>query len=140
MNSPQGVLLDTHIWIRLHAGSDSLSREALKAIRAAAFKQSVLVPVISIWEIAMLSLKKRLQFDRPVRQWVEEAIGKPGIELLPFTPDIAMEAATLPEPMHKDPTDRIIVASARVEGLTLITSDRTILSISKTIGIHCIRG
>ncbi|MHB1959388.1 MAG: type II toxin-antitoxin system VapC family toxin [Acidobacteriaceae bacterium] len=135
-----GVLLDTHIWIRLQSGALTLSRAALNAIDAATAVRSVFVPLISVWEIAMLTTKKRLQFDRPVRRWVEEALDKPGLELLPFTTDIAIEAALLPEPMHKDPADRIIVASARVERLTLITCDKLMLSFGRSIGLDCIQG
>jgi PIN domain nuclease of toxin-antitoxin system len=136
----RGVLLDTHIWIRLQSGAPTLSRAALHAIDAATARRSVFVPLISVWEIAMLTTKKRLQFDRPVRRWVEEALDKPGLELLPFTTDIAIEAALLPEPLHKDPADRIIVASAHIEGLTLITADRPMLSYAKSAGLRCIQG
>jgi len=134
------VLLDTHIWIQLQSGSPSLSRAVRAVIDVAASSRSVYVPLISVWELAMLTAKKRLEFDRPVRQWVEEALEKPGLQLLPFTTEIAIEAALLPEPMHKDPADRMIVASARIERLTLITSDRPMLSFAKTIGLDCIPG
>jgi len=137
---PQGVLLDTHIWIQLQSGSPSLSNLALQAINLATSRRSVYVPLISVWEIAMLTMKKRLQFDRPVRQWVTEALDKPGIQLLPLSSEIAIDAAELPEPMHKDPADRMIVASARVERLTLITCDRPMLAFAKATGLACIKG
>ncbi len=136
----RGVLLDTHIWIHLHAGSQTLSKPALRAIDTATSSRSVYVPLISVWEIAMLTAKKRIQFDRPVRRWVEEALEKPGLQLLPFSTEIAMEAALLPEPMQKDPADRIIVASARIERFTLITSDKPMLRFARSIGLECIQG
>lgn len=139
-SQPRGVLLDTHIWIQLQSGSTTFSKPALTAIDIAASRRSVYVAVISVWEIAMLAHKKRIQFDRPVRQWVEEALDKPGIQVLPFTAEIAIEAALLPEPMHKDLADRMIVASARVEGLTLITRDKPMLAFAKAVDLACIEG
>ncbi len=136
----RGVLLDTYIWIQLQTGSPKLSKAALNVIDIATSSRSVYVSLISVWEIAMLTAKRRLQFDRPVRRWVEEALDKPGLQLLPFTTEMAIEAALLPEPMHKDPADRIVVASARVERLTLITSDKPMLSFAKSIGLECIQG
>ncbi len=88
----------------------------------------------------MLTSKKRLQFDRPVRRWVTEALDKPGIQLLPLSSEIVIDAAELPDPMHKDPADRMIVASARVERLTLITCDRPMLAFAKATGLACIEG
>ena len=137
---PPGVLLDTHIWIQLQSGSPTLSKLALQAINLATSRRSVYVPLISVWEIAMLTMKKRLQLDRPVRRWVTEALDKPGIQLLPLSSEIAIDAAELPEPMYKDPADRMIVASARVECLTLITCDKPMLAFAKTTGLACIEG
>ena len=139
-NHPRGVLLDTHIWIQLQSGSTTLSKPALSAIAIATRSWSVYIPLISVWEVAMLTAKRRLQFDRPVRQWVEAALEKPGLQLLPFSTDVAIEAALLPEPMHKDPADRMIVASARIERLTLITCDKPMLAFAKRIGLECIQG
>ena len=136
----QGVLLDTHIWIQLQSGSPTLSKPALQAIDLATSRRSVYVPLISVWEIAMLTSKKRLQFDRPVRRWVTEALDKPGIQLLPLSSEIVIDAAELPEPMHKDPADRMIVASARVGRLTLITCDKPMLAFAKASGLACIEG
>ncbi|MEO7004891.1 MAG: type II toxin-antitoxin system VapC family toxin [Acidobacteriaceae bacterium] len=139
MSNPRGVLLDTHVWVRLQMVTRPLSSEALKAIQKAAGSRSVYVPVISAWEIAMLKLRRRLELNMPAQQWVAEALDKPGIQMLPLSPEIAIEAAELPEPMHKDPADRLIVASALVEGLTLITSDKAILAFAKKTGMDCIR-
>jgi PIN domain nuclease of toxin-antitoxin system len=136
----RGVLLDTHIWIQLQSGSPTLSKAALNAIDSATPSRSVYVPLISVWEVAMLTAKRRLQFDRPVRQWVEEALEKPGLQLLPFTTNIAIEAALLPEPMHKDPADRMIVASALSERFTLITADKPMLFFARSIGLESIQG
>lgn len=139
MTNDRRVLLDTHVWVRLQMLSHPLSREAIAAIQNASASRSVYVPAISIWEIAMLTRRKRLQLDMPLSRWVEEAFDKPGIQMLPLSIEIAIEAADLPEPMYKDPADRMIVASARVEGLTLITSDKPMLRVARHFGMTCIQ-
>jgi PIN domain nuclease of toxin-antitoxin system len=139
MTSERGVLLDTHVWIRLQTLSHPLSREAITAIQSANALRTVYVPAISIWEIALLTRRKRLQLDIPISRWVAEALDKPGIQVLPLSIDIAIEAAELPEPMYKDPADRMIVASARIEGLTLITSDKPMLRVARHFRMACIQ-
>ena len=74
----------------------------------------IYISVISIWELAMLVRNRRIDLNGSVDRWTTEALSKPGIQLLPFTPQIAIAAVELPDPMHKDPADRILVASARV--------------------------
>lgn len=69
-----------------------------------------------------------------------EALDKPGIQLLPLSSEIAIDAAELTETMHKDSADRMIVASARVERLTLITCDKPMLAFAKASGLACIEG
>ena len=60
----------------------------------------------------------------PVRQWVAHATQAPFIEFLPLSVDIAFESTHLPGPFHKDPADQMIVATARVHGLVLISADQ----------------
>ena len=117
-----------------------LSRQALRAIESARRERSVYVSAISIWELAMIVLRKRFELDRPVRKWVEAALEPPDIQLLPLSPEIAIEAAELPDPMYKDPADRMIVASARVEHLVLITCDKPMLAFAKATGLACVEG
>lgn len=88
----------------------------------------------------MLVFRKRFELEQPVGAWVAEAFEQPDIQLLPLAPQIAIAAVELPSPMHKDPADRIIVASALIERCVLITSDKLILSFAKSIGLRCIRG
>jgi len=140
MSNTVKVLLDTHIWVRLQTLSRPVSREAIRAIQKAERIGSVYISAISVWEVAMITRKNRLALDMPIRQWVTEALNKPGIQLLPVTAEIAIEASELPEPMHKDPSDRLIVASARTELMTLITADKLILQSAPAIGLNCIEG
>jgi len=78
----------------------------------------------------MLEKRRRVVLPRNIAPWVEEALAKPGISLAHFTPEIAIESVHLPGDLHADPADRIIVATARVLGATLVTKDRRLIEYS----------
>jgi PIN domain nuclease of toxin-antitoxin system len=99
----------------------------------------VFVSVISIWEIDPLVRQYKLTLHASVEHWINQALAVSGLQLLPFSPQIAIQSVNLPAPMHKDPADRILVASARVERLTLVTADQAVLSFAKTTGLACLR-
>ena len=121
------VLLDTHAWVWLLGGSDRLGPKARKAIQRSLEKDAVLVSAMSPWEIAMLVSKGRLVLDRDVGEWVQAALALPGVRLEPLSPQIAVASTRLPGSLHSDPADRIIAATARHLGATLITEDRLLL-------------
>lgn len=75
----------------------------------------------------MLESKDRLVLDRPVIEWMHEVMAKPGLRLAPLTPEIAIRSSRLPGRFHADPADRMIVATARETGATLVTHDHAIL-------------
>ena len=83
--------------------------------------------VISCWEVAKLVQYGKLDLDRPVSEWIDSALVRPGLELLPLTPAIAVESTQLPEPFHRDPADQMIVATARFLRIPLLTEDSKIL-------------
>lgn len=139
MSKTAAVLLDTHIWVKYQNGSSDILASSKPVIESAADQGGVFVSVISVWEIALLVRLGRLSLNEGVDRWTHEALSKPGINLLPLTPEIAIASVDLPEPMHKDPADRILVASARVEGLALITRDRDILAFAKVFKLACLR-
>ncbi len=132
-------LLDTHVWFRYQLNEHALRPAAEAALDKAAERDALFISVISIWELAMLERDRYLQLDGGVKHWTQTALSKPGIALLPYSPDIAIESVHLPAPMHKDPADRILVASARIEGMTLVTSDKSILSFAKATRLACLR-
>ena len=126
------LLLDTHYWIWLQFGiRDHLTAPVLKAIDQAAASGSLLLSVISVWELGLLESKGRLQLYAPCEQWVRDALAVPGLSLAPLTPEIALASSRLPEPFHGDPADRIIVATARALGARLVTRDSKILAYSR---------
>jgi PIN domain nuclease of toxin-antitoxin system len=138
MSNTNSLLLDTHIWINYLNASTLLRPELIRRIETARSEGSVYVSIISIWETAQLVRLKRLMLNTNVTDWVENALTLPGVQLLPLTTQIAIESVNLPDPMHKDPADRILVASARVERLTLVTRDRDILSYAKATKLACL--
>ena len=126
----EALLLDTHIWLRYQGISGNVNKSSLPVLHRAAAEGMLYVSVISIWEIALLVKRGRLSLNTNVHRWTEEALLKPGINLLPFSPEIAIESVDLPTPIHKDPADRILIASARVERMTLVTRDVEILEFA----------
>ena len=133
------LLLDTHIWFRYQVIPQLLRPTALATLDEAARRDALLVSVISVWELALLERDAYVEFNGGITQWTKAALSKPGLSLLPLSPKIAIESVSLPDPMHKDPADRILVASARVERLTLVTSDKAILSFAKSVDLPCLR-
>jgi PIN domain nuclease of toxin-antitoxin system len=79
----------------------------------------------------MLEVKRRINFEIECMDWINKALNIPGLSLVPLTPEIAILSSRLPGDFHGDPADRIIVATARKIGATLITSDNQILIYGK---------
>lgn len=75
----------------------------------------------------MLAAKGRLASPVSPYKWFEELIAIDGFELIPLTPDILIDSSFLPGTLHGDPADRIIIATARANDLTIVTRDRHIL-------------
>lgn len=118
------LLLDTHAWVwwlRGPAGGSQLSAPETAALDALPFDQRPALCDISLWEVAMLVDLGRLQLDRPLADWL--ALACSAVEVLPVTVAVAAEVAALPASFHRDPADRLIVATARVHNLPLLSRD-----------------
>lgn len=123
-----GLLLDTHIWIWLMNGdADRLSQSTVSAVERAANSGLLHVSAISLWEVAMLESRGRIRFTRDCLDWVRQALGAPGLHLLPLSPEVAVASSRLPGSFHGDPADRMLTATARVHNLRLVTYDERIL-------------
>ena len=121
------LLLDTHVliwWLNDPGRLSSAQREALAGVSPAA---PLLVSDISIWEIATLHSLGRIRLTLPLREWLDKAVAQPLVRRQRISPAIAEHAATLPDSFHRDPADRILVATAKVLGATLVTRDRRII-------------
>lgn len=123
-----GVLLDTHVLVWLVAGDTRLRLAARRRIEAAAQQQQLWVSAITPWEIGMLVAKGRLVLDRDPMDWVQAALALPGIRLAAIEPVVAVASTRLPGQLHGDPADRLIVATARRLGATLVTADTALLA------------
>jgi PIN domain nuclease of toxin-antitoxin system len=86
------------------------------------------VSIISCWEVAKLAELGRLALRCPVVDWLRQALAYPGIQLMDLSVAIAIESTRLPGPFHRDPADQIIVATARVHDIPLLTADARILA------------
>ncbi len=126
MSESARYVLDTHVFLWLMLANQELKQKA--ALEAAALTGGLLVSPISCWEIGMLAARGRLKLGLPCPEWVERALAAPGVSLLAFSPRIAVEASSLPGDFHGDAADRILVASARVNNLTLASRDERILA------------
>jgi len=121
------ILLDTHAWWWSLTETENLSQNA-KAMISGTKTDERFIASISIWEFAMMAAKKRVELKISPFKWLSGAIDAVGITAIDLSPDIAIDSCNLPGKFHKDPADRIIVASARIHNLTLLTKDQKILN------------
>jgi len=120
-------LLDTQAWLR--AMEDP--RKLPEAVQRELFEQGNLpfgLSAISPWEVSKKESIGKLKLTIPVRQWLVSAVREPFIKLMNLSVEVAHECNHLPGEFHRDPADQIIVATARLHSLTLITADRRILA------------
>ena len=128
---PDSVLLDTHVLVWHLEGSKRIGSKAQPMIEEAAASNAALISAITPWEIALLVSKGRLKLGVDVMDWMRDAVAKPGLQIAPLKPEIAVASTRLPFDIHSDPADRIIVATARHIGATLVTADQTLLKLSQ---------
>jgi PIN domain nuclease of toxin-antitoxin system len=79
----------------------------------------------------LLVSKKRIDLKRDVMEWMRDALALQGVTLVALEPEIAVASTRLPFEMHPDPADRILVATARHLGATLVTADQSLLALAK---------
>ena len=116
------AVLDTHAWVWMSAG-------APEAHKAATFRGRSIVSAISVWEVAMLVHKGRLDLAPDVDTWISVNLKRP-VELEPISPAICIASSRLLE-FHGDPADRLIVATAMTLGLPLMTMDKKLSNGTK---------
>ncbi len=122
------LVLDTHVWIWAVEGmTDRFDPKALTAIEQAARASTLAVSAISVWELAMLVKRGRLRLTTAVSSWIEASLRPPGVRIIPVGAALALDSIQLPDfDHHKDPADRLIVATARRHG-SLLTCDESLL-------------
>lgn len=120
------IILDTHVLVWWVNNPKKLSTKAREAIEKEMKTGGILVSSISVWEIYMLVKKGRLKLKIDIDTWLGKVEELPFLEFVPVDNTIAAKSVTLPKWTHKDPADRMIVATALQNGSTLLTSDERI--------------
>lgn len=120
------TLLDTHAWVWWSTEDRRLSPRAKSAIAAGLAERDLWISLMSVWEVAKKVEKQQLILDRPLEQWLDEAVTLEGLGVWELTRPILVQSCELPQPFHGDPADQIIVATARRHGAILVTKDQRI--------------
>lgn len=126
MNTPP--VLDTHIWIWWMLGDPNLSRLERDALDDLSAETRPVLCDISLWEFATLVDMGRVEIEGTIEDWLRIAASPSTVRIQPITPGIVAEMNRLPAAFHRDPADRLIVATARALKLPLATKDRKIRS------------
>ena len=124
------LLLDTHVWIWLTSAQSDIKPSVVESLELAGASNLLFLSPICMWEVALKHSRGKLTLDRPLRDWLIHAAALPGLQLATITPSIAAECAELPPAFHGDTADRILAATARSEGLTLVTHDKLLISLA----------
>ncbi|MBP1596372.1 MAG: hypothetical protein H6Q05_1749 [Acidobacteria bacterium] len=113
------MLLDTCALLWLAGGGKQLSKQARDRIEGAAV---VFVSAISAFEISVKCRSGKLKLPVPPREWFQGIVDHHGLAVEPLDWDICMAAVDLP-PIHRDPCDRFLIATARLRDLAVVTAD-----------------
>jgi PIN domain nuclease of toxin-antitoxin system len=130
MTEPGAVLLDTCAVIWWVNGD--LSDDSIEVLVRAGLADAILISPISAWELGMLSSPKRrsprLTLLPDPLSWFARVMDRPGVKRADLTASAAMSASYLPEPLHGDPADRLLIATARELNVPILTRDKEMLA------------
>ena len=119
------ILLDTHTWWWALSEPEDLSPLARQHIEQTPFGQRCIAS-ISLWEFAMMAQRGRIQLTISPQEWLNYALQQAKTRVLLLSAEIALDSCNLPGEFHKDPADRLIVATARSYDIDLVTKDQKI--------------
>ena len=122
------IVLDTHSWVWFVDDPRLLSVQARKATERALAANAIVISAISCWEVAMLSASGRLKLTIDVRDWIAKCETLPFFNFVPVDNAIFVRSVFLSGPLHADPADRIIMATALTRDIPIVTKDRKIRS------------
>jgi len=124
------ILLDTHVLLWLAEDEARLGKRTREIIASSAAAGNVAVSAISFWEIGMLLSKNRIGLVVSLADFAEAVADKQAFKVIPVDSKIAVETANLPRGIHRDPADRMLIATARHLTCPLATTDSRILAYS----------
>ena len=130
-NINSGLVLDTHVLLWSILQPEELSEQIKHKINLAQENSQLFLSSISLWEIAMLNFKKRINVYEPIKDFLSSITNINGLSIKDISPEVAAESISLMDDFHGDPADRIIVATAKCFGATLLTRDQKILTWAK---------
>jgi len=119
-------LLDTHAWIWWVDQDARLGARTIAVLDSLPRDQRPFLCDISLWEVAMLVERGRLELDLPLGEWLDAAAHPRSVQIVSITSAIAAAVASLPDGFHRDPADRLIVATSRAMGIPVLSHDRLI--------------
>ncbi len=120
------LLLDTHVLIWAQQDSSKLGKRTRRALLNS--NNALWISSVTSLELSRLVWGNRLELGRSISEWMQQAIDSLGLNTNPMDNRIAIEAYQLPEPIHSDPADRLLLATTRIHGHKLVTADDRLLN------------
>ncbi len=131
------IVLDTHALIWAVQDNPKLGAAARERVEKEAREDTILIPAICVWEIALIVSRGHVKLPFDTLSWMRRVLNRPGYDLAPLEPDIAAASVGLAW-AHKDPADRMIVATALHWRAPVLTVDRTIKAYAETSDLEVI--
>ena len=127
-----GFLLDTHYWLWFQMGNaERLNLQGRHELLEMQRFGELYLSDVSVWEVARLAADGHIDLRMSVDEFLKEAVRDGGLTLLPLSTRILIESTRLPGGLHRDPSDRLLAATAREHGLTLVTRDKDLLEYGR---------
>lgn len=120
------LLLDTHVWVWTQEEPQRLGPRTKRLVLGA--EHETAISPMSTVEIARLVAAGEIELSIALAEWVTRSMADLAARTIAVSHEVAMEAYALPGSFHRDPADRVLVATARQDGLTLVTADDRILA------------
>lgn len=131
------IVLDTHVLIWAVQDDPKLGKAAKALIEAEALDSEVLIPAICTWEVALVVARRQVHLGCDTTGWMRQVQNGPGYKLVALEPEIAVASVDM-DWSHKDPADRMIVATAQHWGVPVMTADRKILGYAEAGHVQAI--